>query len=376
MSMEQFLAATAAESELHSLRERLHDAEEVCRAIRAGEIDAVVAGSDDEAKRVLLLSDAYTRYRQIVEDMEQGAVTVTASGEILFANHAFADMVKRPLTDIFRTPLQRYIAPEHRGKLDTLLLGRAAARETTVVLHDGGSPIKMSLVSASDDFTTILVTNLAQRREMDEAMETLEAIRRGAVDAFVLDNEQVVLLENPQTPYRVLVERMHEGAVTLDGQGAITFANEHFLSMVAAPLGSVLGRPLRALVPVSDGIALQSLLDARETAQAELRLNRSNGESLSMHVTMTRLDGHKLLLFRDTTLQKRHQASDERTRKFLGMLAHEFRNILAPISNSVQYLKKVESLDEDSRKSVEMIERQAARLLSLVEDLRRVNPKE
>jgi PAS domain S-box-containing protein len=376
MSTEQFLAVGAPESELNSLRERLHEAEEVCRAIRAGEVDAVVAGSNDEAKRVLLLSGAYTRYRQIVEDMEQGAVTVTASGEILFANHAFADMVKRPLMDIFRTPLARYIGLEHRAKLDTLLRGRATMRETTVVLHDGGAPLRMSLVSASDDFTTILVTNLAQRQEMDEAMETLEAIRRGAVDAFVLDNEQVVLLENTQTPYRVLVERMHEGAVTLDAQGAITYANEHFLSIVAAPLGSVLGRPLRAYVPASDGAALQGLLEAREAAQAELRLNRSNGETLSMHVSMTRLDGHKLFLFRDTTLHKRHQAADERTRKFLGMLAHEFRNILAPISTSVQYLKRVEGLDAESRKSVEMIERQAARLLSLVEDLRRVNPKE
>ena len=192
----------------------------------------------------------------------------------------------------------------------------------------------------------------------------------------MLDGEQVVLLENAQTPYRVLVERMHEGAVTLDTHGAITFANEHFLSMVAAPLGSVLGRPLRAYVPSSDSAALRSLLDASEAAQANLRLNRSNGETLSMHVTMTRMDGNKLLLFRDTTLQKRHQAADERTRKFLGMLAHEFRNILAPISNSVQYLKRVESLDEESRRSVETIERQAARLLSLVDDLRRVNPKE
>ena len=79
------------------------------------------------------------------------------------------------------------------------------------------------------------------------------------------------------------------------------------------------------------------------------------------------------LRHRDGTL--RHEAADERTRKFLGMLAHEFRNILGPIQNSALLLKQ-KPLDADARKAVEMIERQADRLLALVEDLRRINPKD
>jgi PAS domain S-box-containing protein len=364
------------EQDIHTLRERLNECEDVCRALRGGEIDAVVVGDSDEEKRILLMSGAYARYRQIVEDMEQGAVTVARSGEILFANHAFADMVGRPLVDLFRTPLPRYFAPEQRGKLDALLTGRAGTRDATVPLQDTGTPIQVSLVSASDDFTTLLLTDVSQRQRMDEAMATLEAIRRGAVDAFVVGNEQVVLLENAQAPYRVLVERMHEGAVTLDAKGEISYANERFLSIVGAPLGTLLGKPLRQYVSAADQAALQSLLSAREPAQAELRLRRANGESITAHVTVTRVDGQQLLLLRDTSLQKRHQAADERTRKFLGMLAHEFRNMLAPISSSVQYLKQAQGLDEGCRNSVDVIERQAERLLSLVEDLRLINPKE
>jgi signal transduction histidine kinase len=71
----------------------------------------------------------------------------------------------------------------------------------------------------------------------------------------------------------------------------------------------------------------------------------------------------------------RKDDTDERTSRFLGTLAHEFRNILGPIANSVAYLKRSPSLDADSRKAVEVIERQAERLLALVEDLRKVNPK-
>ena len=68
-------------------------------------------------------------------------------------------------------------------------------------------------------------------------------------------------------------------------------------------------------------------------------------------------------------------AEEDRNRKFLATLAHEFRNILGPIANSVEYLKRAE-LDEESRKAVDMIERQTARLLAVVDDLRKINPKE
>jgi signal transduction histidine kinase len=83
-----------------------------------------------------------------------------------------------------------------------------------------------------------------------------------------------------------------------------------------------------------------------------------------------------MCLVSDISLQKRHQAADERTRKFLGMMAHEFRNILSPIRNSVEYLKRQDGLDEECKKMVEVVDRQSTRLLGLVEDLRRINPRE
>jgi signal transduction histidine kinase len=78
----------------------------------------------------------------------------------------------------------------------------------------------------------------------------------------------------------------------------------------------------------------------------------------------------------DLRLKKRHQAADERTRKFLGMMAHEFRNILSPIHNSVALLKRMDGLSPEARKAVETIERHTTRLVGLVDDLRSINPKE
>jgi signal transduction histidine kinase len=108
-----------------------------------------------------------------------------------------------------------------------------------------------------------------------------------------------------------------------------------------------------------------------------VRLRRADGEFVATLVTVTAIaDGQKMCLVSDISLQKRHEATDERTRKFLGIMAHEFRNILGPIRNAVELFKRREDLDEECRKMVDVVDRQSARLLALVEDLRSINPKE
>jgi PAS domain S-box-containing protein len=369
--------AFGVEMEMAALQQTLQEAHDVCQAIRAGQVDAVVVGQTDEEKRVLLFSDAYTRYRQLVEDMAQGAVTVAKSGEILFANHSFAAMLDEQLIDLFRTTLANWVPAGDRGRLAPLLAPHVGERdvEVNLVRRNGAKlPVRFSVVTSSDDFVTLLVTPVAQEH-INEAEATLEAIRKGAVDAFVVGGKQVLMLDSASAPYRTLVERMRQGAVTVQHDGSIVYANERFVAMIGVPHGRLLGSPLSALVAESDRAAFASMLAARENAQAEVKLRCANGERPIVQTTMTSLDGHKLFLFTDLTEQKRHEASDERTRKFLGMLAHEFRNILGPIGNSVEVLKR-KNLDADGQKSVDMIERQTSRLLGLVEDLRRINPRE
>lgn len=367
------------QDELLALRQQLREVEEVCHAIRGGEVDAVVVGNTDEDKRVLLMSGAYSRYRQIVEDMLQGAVTVTPAGEILFANHAFARMAGENILDVFRMPLQRWVAPAHHEQLRTMLAARVGQRDVQVELRRAAAPplpVTLSIVSASDDFVTLLVTPFAAANDGEDARATLEAIRSGAVDAFVVGGKHVRLLDSAQAPYRVLVEQMRQGAASIDADGTIVYVNERLATMLATPIPRLVGTKVAQHVLDADRPALRALLASRSNAQGDLRLLRPNGDPTAVQVTMTVLEGHKLFLFTDVSERKRHEASDERTRRFLGMLAHEFRNILAPIASSSEVLKCTQTLDVDGVKALETIDRQTARLVSLVDDLRRINPKE
>src|SRR4051812_38071617 len=58
------------------------------------------------------------------------------------------------------------------------------------------------------------------RRRLDEAEETIRAIREDEVDAFVVSHgeaDRVLTLESADRPYRRYVESMQQGALTLRG---------------------------------------------------------------------------------------------------------------------------------------------------------------
>ena len=368
------------EEQIETLKQQLEDAEELRHAINTGAVDAFVVGSSDDTKRVLMLSGAYARYRQLVEDMQQGAVTLSRSGEIMFSNHAFADLVSLRPIDLFRVPLQSYLLAADRPALDGLLSPRPGQPDVKVTLRarEGEERrVRMSLVSANDDFITLLVTELSQEEEVAGA--TVEAIRNGSVDALVVGGESVVMLDSAQRFYQAAVERMQQGVIIIGAYGEIAYANQRMSTMLAMGKERLLSMSLPKLVVNADRDALQALLEARSeaSAQAQVRLRRSDGQVVTALITVTAMaDGQKMCLVSDLSLQKRHEATDERTRKFLGMMAHEFRNILGPVRHSVDYLKRAQGLDAECMKMVEVVDRQTTRLLALVEDLRTVNPKE
>jgi PAS domain S-box-containing protein len=378
--MNQSIEPLELELQIEALRQQLQDAEELHHAISHGEVDAFVVGPSDDSKRVLMLSGAYARYRQLVEDMQQGAITVSQSGEIMFANHAFAAMVGLAPIDLFRVPLTRYLSAADEANAGALLGARAGKAEIKATLQGAGGkqhPVRLSLVSANDDFVTLLVTQRDPGE--DEADATVNAIRTGAVDALVVGGEQVVMLDSAQRFYQAAVDRMQQGVVIVGAQGEIAYVNQRMAALLGAQRERLAGSSLLKLTHNGDEATLRSVLTAREgsSAQAEVRLRRANNEYITTLVTVTAIaESQKMCLVSDLSLQKRHEAADERTRKFLGIMAHEFRNILSPIRNSVEFLKRHDGLDAECRKMVEVVDRQSARLLALVDDLRRINPRE
>src|SRR6202012_3394214 len=82
------------------------------------------------------------------------------------------------------------------------------------------------------------------RIQLEEANDSIQAIRTGQVDAFVVqgeDGHQLYTLKTADQAYRLFIEKMNEGAVTLNSEGLILYSNSRFATMVNLPLDKVLG---------------------------------------------------------------------------------------------------------------------------------------
>ena len=103
--------------ELHS---RLVETEEALAAIRNGEVDAILV-SGNKGDQVYSVSSAETPYRTFIEEMSEGAVTLTKEGTIIYCNQRFAQIVQAPYEQVIGSSLQRYIAPKDNSKIDNFL---------------------------------------------------------------------------------------------------------------------------------------------------------------------------------------------------------------------------------------------------------------
>ena len=166
------------EKELETLRQRLEEAEDVRRAITHGEVDAFVVGPGGNG-RVLLLANAYQRYRQVVERMQQGAVTATPGGQILFANQRFADLIGVPLAQLYTAPLETYVRVSDRARVSQFIMlsARDSRVEVELTRRDGSTiPVQIEVASFADGYATLLVTDLRPSQWPSFAREALQSI--------------------------------------------------------------------------------------------------------------------------------------------------------------------------------------------------------
>jgi len=88
------------------------EAADTLRAIGAGEVDAFVISDGHDGQQVFTLTTADRPYRKFVENMRDGAVTLSPGGTILFANRRFAELLALPAEAIVGAPLATLVAGE------------------------------------------------------------------------------------------------------------------------------------------------------------------------------------------------------------------------------------------------------------------------
>ena len=210
-----------------------------------------------------------------------------------------------------------------------------------------------------------------------ESEDTLDAIRRGEVDALVVGGpvaeHRVYTLESADRPYRVLIEQIQEGAVTLGADGTILYCNRRLAYMLGLAQERITGQSLRPLVAEPDRAGFDRLLqEARSgVARSELNLRAVGGTTVpvTMSLSLLQSDAGATLLcgvLTDLTEQKLRlsELADANTRlreeiagreliedalrqsqkmeavgQLTGGLAHDFNNLLTGITGSLELLR-------------------------------------
>jgi two-component system phosphate regulon sensor histidine kinase PhoR len=132
-----------------------------------------------------------------------------------------------------------------------------------------------------DTYKDLLSENEELRMQLEEANDTINAIRTGQVDAFVVENDgehQLYTLKTADQTYRVFIEKMNEGAVTLNRDGLILYSNSRFANMMDLPLEKVLGLSFGEFVPKQSRIKFNELINNgwEEDCKEEIILQSKN----------------------------------------------------------------------------------------------------
>src|SRR5579871_4930198 len=110
---------------LDHLRERVSELEETLRAIRSGEVDAVVV-SAPAGDQVFTLQGAEHPYRLLVETIDEGAATLSNDGTVLYSNRSFANIFDAQLERFIGTPIENFVSGEYLDALRALIQSASA----------------------------------------------------------------------------------------------------------------------------------------------------------------------------------------------------------------------------------------------------------
>lgn len=239
--------------------------------------------------------------------------------------------------------------------------------------------------------------NKKLHRQLREARDSISGIKSGNIDALVIANEENIRVYTEKTadkPYRILIEKMHEGAVTVNRDGIILYCNSYFANMLNLPLQKVIGTMFKNYIDTSSKKGFEALLgQTSEYTLEELCIYPNVGKAIPvlMSVTTVSLDDNFVLniILTDLTIQKKnqeelmHRASQlehlnielENANKdltsFTYVSSHDLQEPLRKIQNfaSCILLEEEKNLSIKGKGYFERMRQSAKRMQALIEDL-------
>ena len=167
--------------EADELKSRLAETEETLRAIQQYMVDAFVVNRENGI-HVVTINEAEIPYRMMVEEMNEGAVTLIPDGTIFYCNGRFGEMLQTDCEKLIGLPFHKLIAPEEQSRFNALFqqaIPRGVREEFNLQTPNGNHvPVQLSMYPLGEDKPSgiaVLATDIRERVQSEEKIRSLAA---------------------------------------------------------------------------------------------------------------------------------------------------------------------------------------------------------
>lgn len=235
-------------SVIEELQSRLEEAEEGIRAIRSGEVDAIVV-TGPTGEQVYTLSGAEHTYRVLVEAMNEGALVLSPEGLIVYSNRTFAAMLGQSVHDVLGHAIYEFVAEADVEPLKRMLerAPMRSGRREIHFKHSDANPVPafISIATLEDEegpSIAAVVTDLTEHKrteaELQQYREHLEELvverTRELARARAEAVEWAARLES-------FIANMADGVTLFDADGKVVLMNDAGKAIYGVPPGEPFG---------------------------------------------------------------------------------------------------------------------------------------
>ncbi|MET0300944.1 MAG: ATP-binding protein [Flavitalea sp.] len=246
-------------------------------------------------------------------------------------------------------------------------------------------------------YDQLLIELSETKAKLEEANDTIEAIRTGQIDGLVVENgdgHQLYTLQSADITYRVFIEQMSEGAVTLNKEGIILYCNQQFSNIVGSAVSDIIGFPFQKYVTQSSRSQFLEIFTTCWETNCKTEVVIIGGEKeipVLLSLTAIQLaDGLSLsMIVTDLTILKRNEqklqenyrelestnhaleVSNNDLQQFASVASHDLQEPLRKIQLFSERLQSraVSELSPESSKYLTKIAGSARRMRDLVLDI-------
>jgi PAS domain S-box-containing protein len=176
---------------------------------------------------------------------------------------------------------------------------------------------------------------ISLKQQLHNTTKSLKEIKAENIDALVIGKSKDLRIYAEQTAdkiYRILIEKMHEGAVILNASGTILYCNSHFATMVRAPLQKIIGTKFKTYIDEASDELLASLMKQTRpsTLKKEVLIHTINKKLIPVLMSVNSLAMNDNTIFSmiltDLTLQNNNQERLKNKAKLLAAQNIELEN--------------------------------------------------